>query len=326
MEKAKTYYIIDFSNWVYRFKSVYPFAKVESSGVMTDTSVLFGFARILPLLPYKDIIIVLDGIPTISKSILPGYKGQRLHDDQKEGTSISHVELVTWLSNVGRVINKNISVVCSPCQETDEVIASIVYQAIDKLPKNYKFVAMLHSKPITEDRVLAKYESLATSNLVVEPNSKCVIASTDGDFLQLQRFLGVYIDLSLTGKDVSNKHTSKSTDGLNPLQTILYKTVFGDVSDNIPSVPTTPKQKQQVKDYIKSVLSEEQLNKCLNNIWNSPTNEVEAFLYGYRRITKINYEVAHLEFRGYPLLLYKECDPFNLLNKYKVRMRCPKNL
>lgn len=322
----KTYYIIDFSNWVYRFKSVYPFSKVENRGVVTDTSVLFGFARVLPLLPYNDIVVVLDGVPLISRRILPAYKGQRLHDEQSEGTRISNIDIVRWLSNVGTILNKTISVVCSPGQETDEVIASIVYRAVGKLPSNSRFIDMLYKKPIESDRMLKQYADLQTEEFIVEENSRCVIASTDGDFLQLQRFDNVFIDLSLTGKDISNKHTSKSTDGLSPVQTILYKTIFGDVSDNIPSVQVNSKQKAQIKEWIKKIDSEETLNKALQAIWVNPTSELELGLFGQRRITKINYEVAHLVYRGNPIKLSESEEPLKLLNKYKIRIRCPKVL
>lgn len=319
-------YIIDYSNWDYRFRSVYKFAKVEIGGVKYDTSVLYGFVRCLKSIPSDDIVIVLDGTPLVSKALLPGYKGNRNHDDQNEGATLSTKEVISVLLNMGDILGKTINVVCSPGQETDEVIASIAYEANGPRLVKPGLTSMLFTKDYEVDKRLVKYKDMDQGEFHVNRGDTIIIASTDGDFLQLQRFPNTFIDLSLTGKDVSNKHTSKSTAGMTPEQTILYKSIFGDVSDNLQGVSMSSSKKAEVIEYIKYVECMGDVEISLDNIFAHPTCNVEKFLYEHRSTIKVNYKVAFLEFRSYPRKLYMKCDPYEILNKCKIKLRCQKRL
>ena len=149
----KQVYIIDFSNFAYKFKSVYTYAKQNVNGVTIDTSVLVGFIRCLKANLAEDIIIVLDGVPEQSKKVLPSYKGQRMHDDLSLSIGVPKLEVVKFLTKIGSLIGKNIKVVCSPGQETDEVVSSIVHHITGNLPPRATFIDKLNSRELSSDRM-----------------------------------------------------------------------------------------------------------------------------------------------------------------------------
>lgn len=298
---------------------------MEVANVLLDTSELYGIYRTLQSIPYDNIVIVIDGIPTRSNTILSSYKGNRSKDDTSEGYTISQKDIIKSLTCASELLKKSIHVVCSPCQETDEVISSIVHEAVSLLPNNHIFIDKLNSKSFKDDRCLKKYDDASKTKFHVEPGSKIVIASTDGDFIQLQRYPNVYIDTSMTGKEVSNTRSSKSTCGLTPIQTIMYKAIFGDSSDNIPAVYLSSKQKKEVLDLISSVKSEEDLETILNSIMTSPKTEIETLLFSQRKTIRTNLQVTQLKFVSFPYELHYNFDTKAYINKYKVRIRCYKD-
>lgn len=323
----KQLYIIDFSNFAYKFKSVYTYAKQSVNGVTIDTSVLVGFIRCLKANLANDILIVLDGVPMQSKSVLPSYKGQRMHDDMATNIGVPKLEVIKFLTGIGPLIGKNVKVLCSPGQETDEVIASIVHHVTGNLPKRAEFISALNTRDIDSDRMLRylNKDGLNLAKYVPEEYQGVIIASTDGDFIQLQRWEGVYIDTSSSGKEISHNRTSKSTSGLTPIASIAYKAIYGDVSDNIPS-NKIPWKKEDVVSKLNAKITTEQELFNFRNACVSGGDCTYPELANYIRLNcakqfEVNWDVAFLKFRSYPLeVSYPEYDIRNTISKYKLKI------
>lgn len=322
-------YIIDFSNFAYKFKSVYTYARRNVNGVEVDISVLVGFIRALKANLADNIVIVLDGVPTQSNSVLPGYKGQRLHDDIAQFIGVPKVEVIQFLTKVGDLIGKNVEVVCSPGQETDEVISSIVHHVTGHLPARYKFISMLNTKAIESDRMLKYLTKVEVETEQYIPNyDTVVIASTDGDFIQLQRFPGVYIDTTASGKNISSKVTSKSTSGVTPIASIAYKAIYGDVSDNIPANKLPWKKEDVILWLNKGICVEEELmmfhKACTEGAAMRDIYLQKVADYIKENCSKqfeVNWTVAFLTFRSYPQKLkFPNYDIKTTIDKYKLKV------
>ena len=210
-------YVIDNSNFCYKFRSVHRYSKVLVEGVLLDTSVLTGYIKSLRANIFNNIVIVLDGVPLRSKAILPNYKGTRLNSENIN-LGIPKLEVIKFLTAVGPLLGKTINVVIAPGQEADQVISSIAHLAqYDKIPEDYQFLNSISYLPLDADKVL-KY--LNVPELDMEPyypiKENVIIATTDSDMAQLQRFSNVYIDTSTSGKAVTDTRTAKAVQSLNP--------------------------------------------------------------------------------------------------------------
>lgn len=172
-------YLIDNSNFCYKYKSVHSYAQTVVNGVSVDVSVLAGYIKSLKINPFDDIYIVLDGVPTESLAILPGYKGQR-NKESDDRVFVPKLEVAQFLSKIGACVGKNIKLVCAPGQEADQVISSIVHLATNNLPPRWQFASQLRSKGLNEDRVLAY---LLKGNPKLTPfkatNEHIIIGTTD---------------------------------------------------------------------------------------------------------------------------------------------------
>lgn len=315
-------YLIDFSTFLYRFKSVYGWARQEVGGVTIDTSSLVGSIRSLKSNIYDNIVIVLDGVPMRSKALMPSYKGTRNKDDTFSNVGISKLETVQFLTKIGPCIGKQVSVVCSPCQETDEVISSLVHHITDNLPPRALFTSRLNQRSFNSDRLLSPLnQGLEISEFIPEKGT-AIISTTDGDFIQLQRFDQVYIDESTSGKKITNTWTSKSTAGLNPCATILYKAILGDVGDNIPAA-IYPLDKRIIT-YLKRFCTQEQVQFFKDAIYNGKRPEEFYELYDIvihgRTQFLINWDVAFLRFVSYPFQLeYPDYRISDTITKYNLK-------
>lgn len=325
----KQLYVIDFSNFSYKFKSVYKYSCTNVNGVEVDTSILYGFIRALKSNIATDIVIVLDGVPYKSLSVLPEYKGQRMHDETSNSVRVPKLEVVQFLTKIGPKIGKNIKVVCSPGQETDEVIASLVHHITGNLPPRHLFLDKLNTKEIPSDRMLqylAKDMYIKTKYIPDEYDT-VIIASTDGDFIQLQRWDNVFIDKSSSGKEISSHVTSESTCGTTPLASIVYKSVYGDISDNIPSIKVPWNKDKFISDINKYITSDEDLQRFFLE---STTGVISNWNLSYaaKFISKncskqfrTNWTVAFLVFRSYPFALeYPSYNIESTLKKYNLKV------
>lgn len=328
----KPLYIIDFSNFAYKFKSVYKFARVENKGVEVDTSILFGFTKALRENPFQDICIVLDGFPSRSSAALPSYKGQRMHDDEKACISVPKLEVIQYLTSVKDILKKNIFVVCSPLQETDEVIGSIVHRICHKEPPRASFISKLNTRSLSDDKMLSYLcvGSPSLTQLNLSNYDTAVIASTDGDFLQLQRWGNVSIDLSTSGKQISNATTSKSTSDMTPIATIPYKAIYGDTSDNIPTNRISWAKDRVLKTLNSFVTTDETLKDFYNACVTGNCTKLQLQLAQLAKVVhyeccdgfKRNWVVAYLEFRSDPFMIsFPDYDINTTITKYKIKVR-----
>lgn len=323
----KLVYIIDFSNFAYKFKSVYKYSRVSVNGVSIDTSILTGFIRCLKANISNDILIVLDGVPLQSLSVLPGYKGQRQHDQTPSGLSVSKLEVVQFLTKVGELIGKNIKVVCSPGQETDEVISSIVHHVTGHLPARAEFISKLNTRKLSSDNMLKYLDSGVITTKYIPNYQGVIIASTDGDFIQLQRWQGVAIDTSNSNKRVSRETTSKSTSGLSPVASIVYKAIYGDISDNIPAIKVPYKKDEVLHSLNNHIKTDEDLLRFYTACTggsdkSSPLSILESYIHkNCLKQFQVNWTVAFLTFRSYPLeLWYPDYNIQDTIRKYKLKI------
>lgn len=253
-------YIIDNSNFCYRFKSVHKYAKIEVNNIKIDTSVLVGYYKALKSNMFNDIVIVLDGFPQESYNLLPSYKGQR-HHDESEDLSVPKLDVLKFLTKVGTILHKNIRVVCAPLQEADQVASSLTHLITNNTPPRFSFINKLNQKSIESDRMLSYIKGYQSSPFDYSQYDSVILGSTDADWLQLLRYKNVYTDDSTTGKNVTDSKSADSVSQVTPLAIPVYKTLFGDDADNIPKLDIRL-NKQVVLNYINNwVQSTEQLKQ-----------------------------------------------------------------
>ena len=233
----KPLYIIDYSNWQYKFSSVYNVNR-NISGVQVPVGIPLGFIRSLKSLVYTDILIALDGVPRMFSTWLPQYKGQRVKEPH-EGVGFPRAEMIKMLTVLGKMIGKNIQVVCAPGQEADQVISSICYlvkyKESPKWRKSTAFNSLLF--PIKDDYMLSRYAEDSTMELInVDEFDSVVIGTTDSDMHQLKALGEVYLDSSTSGKGLTfYDSTPAAVCHLPPHCIGAYKAIVGDTSDNIPN-------------------------------------------------------------------------------------------
>lgn len=323
----KQLYLIDFSNFAYKFKSVYKFARAVYNNVEVDTSVIYGFTRCLRVNMAKDIVIVLDGIPRQSLSVLPSYKGQRAHDEQSTTVRVPKLEVIQYLTKIGERLGKNIKVVCSPGQETDEVISSLVHHITGHLPARARFLSKLNQREIASDGMLRYLDKGLLTKEYVPNYDGAIIGSTDGDFIQLQRWPNVSIDTSSSGKAISSEVTTESTHGATPVASIAYKAIYGDISDNIPANKLSIKKEDVIRMLNDNLTTDEELSVFYNQCVGKDSSKTG--LYALAALInreclhqfKINWTVAFLTFRSYPFEL--EFPDYNIettIKKYKLKV------
>lgn len=329
---GKCLYIIDSSNWRVKFQAALSSYSVERNGVTVSTSSIAGFAKSLSRLPFDDILICLDGVPQNSLNVLPTYKGTR-NGENDGGMSVSRAEEVKFLTKLGERVGKNITVVCSPLQETDQIISSITHYITGNLPARWEMINMLNTKDIADDGRLAKYtpvELTPISRDYLRQFESVVIASTDADFCQLLRFGNVYIDTSVSGSAISNERLTASTSQLAPIQTILYKCLIGDGGDNVPSLPfKNVKQVQGIIETVDTMFKVDEFFKVVDsNCAYTPTmltplaSKLAEFVARYhKRQFEINREVTYLQFFSLPQVLsYPDYDIEKTISAYRLKV------
>lgn len=320
-------YLIDHSNFRYRFKSVHRYAQTSISGVIYDYSVLQGYINALRHCPFSDIIIVLDGYPKWVKDIYPEYKGTRNHDINDNVLSVSLLEEVQFLTKLSSILNKNIRVVCSPMQEADQVISSIVHIVVNGLTTRYKFISSMQTFSIESDKFLNYLNSnVITHSLDLSLYNSVVIASTDADMQQLQVYKNVFIDSSMTGRKVSTVKTSDSVASLPPASIPIYKAIYGDVSDNIPPIQLKA-SKKEMYSLISKVSTREEviaIRSAVSTGKSTSSPIVDSIVSKVLSESKsaeflLNMRITLLDFFSIPLVIeYPNYSIESTLNKYNL--------
>lgn len=327
----KALYIVDFSNWVYKFKYTFNLGVELEGGAYVDTSVLHGFNIAIKGQRFDDIVIALDGCPVRSLDILPQYKQQREHS-KSDKMYVPKKEVLQFLTKLGEVYGKRVRVVASYGQEADQVIASLSSIALGKVPHTQRWMAdaVAREHSVKEDPYLSHYiEDEHPLDLDTDYNS-VVIGSTDSDMAQLKALGDVFMDSSWSGSKIDySDNTPKAVHNMPPATIAVYKAFLGDTSDNVPAVVPTRRGKVIRELIVKYFQDEESfLNFCsairlgLNvpadliclKKWVMETGGVEAL----RR----NYSVVKLGFESTPFILsYPTYSIQDTIDKYQLRVK-----
>lgn len=327
----KALYIVDFSNWVYKFKYTFNLGVDLDGGAYVDTSVLHGFNIAIKSQRFDDIVIALDGCPIRSLDILPQYKQQREHS-KSDKMYVPKKEVLQFLTKLGEVYGKRVRVVASYGQEADQVIASLASIALGKVPHTQRWMAdaVAREHSVKEDPYLShNVEDESPLDLDTDYNS-VVIGSTDSDMYQLKALGDVFMDSSWSGSKIDySENTPKAVHNM-PANTIaIYKAFLGDTSDNVPAVVPTRRGKT-VRDLIVRFLNTEEsfLNfcSCLRLGLQIPSELIllkrwvleEGGVDALRR----NYSVVKLGFESTPCILsYPTYSIQDTIDKYRLRVK-----
>nr|DAG74650.1 MAG TPA: 5'-3' exonuclease [Bacteriophage sp.] len=322
-------YIIDASNWTYKFLSVYKVYR-SINGVQVNISTIFGWLRALKNLPFNKILICLDGYPSLSKGWLPSYKGNRSKESEEE-IYVSKAEMIKFLTQVGELLGKDIKVLCTPGQEADQVISSSVSLIRGVVSEEQIFNSQLNNlfHTMESDKLLKWYATDSLLNeWVPEENKLCIVGTTDSDMYQLQSIKDVYIDTSLSGKQINyTAETPKAVHYLAPEVIPSYKMFVGDVSDNVPKI-SLPKN-IDILELVPIFNSDERRRYFLKSLNSSvcPFKGKLAPLWNHIKQTHqerqllINYKVTHLEYYSTPFeLSYKNYRIEDTVRKYKLKV------
>lgn len=328
----KPVYLIDYSNYAYRFSTAFSRYYVMQQNVKVSYGVLYGFVQSLRANVFKDIIICLDGDPTINLSYLPSYKGHRLKEPD-DSHSVPRAEVIKFLTQIGEILGKNIYVVASPNQEADQVISSITHQIVGSVdPKIVSFQNMMRESISVDWRLACYTKDLHENyNLDLSNYDTVILGTTDSDMYQLVVNPNVHIDGSTCGKEIKfGMETPKEVHHLPPGSIPAYKAIVGDNSDNVPSLQVPNKLAsllEIVTEELNSVdklhhfirccekntpelITEDRSKKLAKHIIN--TNQVDQL--------RINNRVTELVFWSTPIQLSYDYDIQSTIKRYGLRL------
>ena len=77
-------FLIDFSNFLYKYKNSLRLSSRLENGVQVNTSALYGIMKTLSHNDFDDVVICLDTYPALFKDYYPDYKGQRGYEFDEE--------------------------------------------------------------------------------------------------------------------------------------------------------------------------------------------------------------------------------------------------
>lgn len=323
-------YLVDYSNWVYRYVSTYRTTR-RIGGVVYDVSTVYGFIRSLKSNPFTNINICLDGYPELSLTYLPSYKGQRLKEPN-EGLVFPKRELIKFLTKYGELIGKNIKVVASAGQEADQVIASQAFQICKKMnPMHLKMQNMMR-KSLKTDVILNRFitEDYKEREVSLKGYDTVVLGTTDSDMYQLLSIGNVILDNSTSGKSFNmGEYTPKAVDGVLPQAISAYKALIGDTSDNVPSIDLKMKKEELKKLINKNFLEYGSMRQFITDAMagvKQKTKELQdlaEYLIKTNQLTQlsINNKVTELCFVSTPYEIYY--DNYSIedtIKKYNLKI------
>lgn len=323
-------YLVDYSNWVYRYVSTYKTTR-RIGGVVYDVSTVHGFMRSLKSNPFTNINICLDGYPELSLTYLPSYKGQRLKEPN-EGLVFPKRELIKFLTKYGELIGKNIKVVASAGQEADQVIASQAFQICKKMnPLHLKMQNMMR-KSLKEDVILKRFisDDYKERDVVLEGYDTVVLGTTDSDMYQLLSIDNVILDNSTSGKSFNmGEYTPKAVDGVLPQAISAYKALIGDTSDNVPSINLKMKKDELKKLINKNFLEYGSMRQFITDAMSGvkqktkELQELADYLIKTDQLTQlsINNKVTELCFVSTPYeIYYEDYSIEDTIKKYNLKV------
>lgn len=251
----RTAYIIDFSNWCYRFRSVRVAQDpkyIPGIGPI-DLSEYYGFMNAIHTIHGDAIYVVVDGTPKRQRELLPSYKANRDHEKPAVPT-ISHRYLLALIAREARTLGRELHIVGAPFREADEVIAYLVDDCLGLVdPSTRRNLAYAELHTPNDDPRIAEYLAGETMyqggcfGYYYKPFDEVIIGSADSDLYQLKTHKTpvvlepvtgrVFFDRSTSGKDIDRTdNTPAAVHHLPPHCIVVYKALFGDTSDGIPGV------------------------------------------------------------------------------------------
>ena len=323
-------YLVDYSNWVYRYVSTYKTTR-RIGGVVYDVSTVHGFMRSLKSNPFTNINICLDGYPELSLTYLPSYKGQRLKEPN-EGLVFPKRELIKFLTKYGELIGKNIKVVASAGQEADQVIASQAFQICKKMNPLYLKMQNMMRKSLKEDVILKRFisDDYRERDVVLEGYDTVVLGTTDSDMYQLLSIDNVILDNSTSGKSFNmGEYTPKAVDGVPPQAISAYKALIGDTSDNVPSLNLKMKKDELKKLINKNFLEYGSMRQFITDAMSGvkqktkELQELADYLIKTDQLTQlsINNKVTELCFVSTPYeIYYEDYSIEDTIKKYNLKV------
>lgn len=296
------------------------------SGVDVDISVLFGYIKSIKYNLATDICIVLDGVPETSLALLPTYKGFR---EKLEPTGIGSpmLENIKFLTKIGSLLGKNVFVVCAPAQEADQVISSIVHIITGNVPANRRLMDLLSKKNLKDDKYLSYLSSAEITKPDFSVYDKAIVATTDSDMHQLLRFDNVFMDSSTCGKRIYNDTTPAAVHHMNPNSMIIYKAIYGDISDNVPNIDKSSLNKESIIKLLDSTITNGKIlqlfiDSILNQNYDNISSSLKRFISSVDpKLFDRNLEVVMLKYYSTPLQLsFSSYKIGETISKYKLKL------
>ncbi len=324
----KILYVVDFSNWVYKFKYIFPNLTSVYCGVEYHTGVLHGFNQAIRSLSrsplsFDRVVVCLDGYPQRSYELLPQYKRQRVHETT-DTVWVSKKEVIQFLTQLGQVYGIPVSVVASYGQEADQVIASVTHLALGRV--DFLDRVQVTERSANEDSYLSSYGFQATPFELGSGYDSVVIGSSDSDIYQLKGLGNVFMDSSQSGIRVDySDFTPKAVHNLPPNLIPIYKAFVGDVSDNVPSLV----QRRSSPKVVSAILElgdvdPDRWMSCFvddlkqGRVSSSPS--LQSYLVGSERELWNNYKIVRLKFETSPeLVSFPEYDVQSTFSKYSLK-------
>lgn len=323
-------YVVDFSNFSYKFRSTYNLSQ-RIEGVNVNTSVPFGWIRSLKSIPFKDVLICLDGEPIQMYKILPSYKGQRMKEPE-DSVSFPYSKLILMLTLIGKKIGKNVYVVFNPGQEADQVISSIAHMVAKKISPIQRKILNSQRVNISEDSRLQRLKNLSYQNLtdVVDLSEfhSMVVATTDSDMYQLLRFDEIFIDTSTSGKEIqSGTMTPKAVLGLKPSCIPSYKALVGDMSDHVSKLSLDMSLDCTIALINKSLDTPDKLLKFADDLKfdRVPEKGLASLFKKIKETNQVNelltnIAITYLTFYSEPYVFKCDGDVDSILKKYSLKV------
>ena len=143
---------------------------------------------------------------------------------------------------------------------------------------------------------------------------------------QLQRFENVLIDASTSGKKVQNSVSADSVSQVRPDIIPLYKSIYGDASDNVPPLQIEAKRNDVLKYIDREFETFEQVESFVNSLaFSHLSNERWSYLYNLVRPFKKeflrNYDITCLKFWSIPSVVkFDNYDINSTIERYKLRI------
>lgn len=217
-KKTGVHIILDAANFFFRSQFGYSWANEQDpdnpvAHVFGSISMLLAIYRKLPLGAKPSLYVAKEGFPKFRYDILPQYKGKRKEKNQSRPGNLGvHLEEKEF-----QVLFKK--------------VWGEYFQVLQYLPSSW-----YHHPELEADDVIA---SLVWKIQEIHPEDKIWVVSSDQDLWSL---VDDQVSCIRTNSEFVTPEVVEQKYGVGPEHIHLWKTIFGDSSDNIPKVPRVRKK------------------------------------------------------------------------------------